>query len=94
MGVQVEPLIPVAPKGDTEQKHPNKTTPGKKKIEYVQEFKEELKRVTWTSKGELVLCTKVVVGSTFVLGVGIYLADLAIKGFMNGFAGIVHWIFG
>lgn len=61
---------------------------------YVRELKEELKKVTWTTRDELVLCTKIVVGSTFVFGISIYLADLVIKGVLNGFSAFVHLIFG
>jgi preprotein translocase subunit SecE len=61
---------------------------------YIRELKEELKKVTWTTREELAFCTKIVVGSIFVFGIGIYLADLMIKGFLNGFAALVHLIFG
>lgn len=61
---------------------------------YIRELREELKKVTWTTQGELSLCTKIVVGSTFVFGIGIYLTDLMIKGFLTGFAALVHLIFG
>jgi preprotein translocase subunit SecE len=60
----------------------------------VHELKEELKKVTWTSKDELVLFTKIVVGSTFALGLGIYGIDLVIKGVLNGFGALIHLIFG
>ena len=64
------------------------------KLGYVRELKEELKKVTWTAKDELSLFTKVVVGSTFFLGLGIYGVDLAIKTVLNGFGGLIHLIFG
>ena len=60
------------------------------KASFIHELKEELKKVTWTSKEELLLCTKVVVASTFLLGMGIYLVDLLIKGVLNGITGLVH----
>jgi preprotein translocase subunit SecE len=66
----------------------------KAKMGYVRELKEELKKVTWTTKEELALCTKIVVGSMFMFGLGIYIVDLLIKGFLNGFGSLVHWIFG
>lgn len=78
----MEPLSPRA----EETKH--------SRMGYVRELKEELKRVTWTTKDELVFCTKIVVGSTFVLGIGIYMIDLVIKGALNGFGSLVHLIFG
>jgi preprotein translocase subunit SecE len=61
---------------------------------FIQEFKEELKKVTWTSKSELILCTKIVLATTFVFGLGIYLTDLAISGVLNAFRYAVHFIFG
>ncbi len=66
----------------------------KAKTAYVRELKEELKKVTWTSREELFLCTKIVIGATFVLGLGIYFSDLCIKGALNAVAYVAHWIFG
>jgi preprotein translocase subunit SecE len=87
MGVQVEPLS-----SRTETKPSPKVSSGASG--YVRELKEELKKVTWTSKDELVLFTKIVVGSTFALGLGIYGVDLVIKGVLNGFGALIHLIFG
>lgn len=64
------------------------------RMSYVRELKAELKKVTWTTKEELTLCTKVVIGATFVFGMGIYLSDLLIKGFLDGFSAIIHLVFG
>lgn len=50
---------------------------------WINGLKEELKRVSWTTKSELVFCTKVVLGSTLVFGLGIYLVDLVIKGVLE-----------
>jgi preprotein translocase subunit SecE len=63
-------------------------------LSFVQELKEELKKVTWTTKEELKLSTKVVIGSIFVFGLGIYLFDLMIKGALDCIALVVHFIFG
>ena len=70
--------------------------PSKKRLRsgYVRELKEELKKVTWTSKDELIGFTKIVVGATFFLGLGIYGVDLLIKGVLNGFGTLVRLIFG
>ncbi|HUD01214.1 MAG TPA: preprotein translocase subunit SecE [Rhabdochlamydiaceae bacterium] len=81
MGVQVEQLS-----SQTETK-PSKTS-------YINELKEELKKVTWTTKDELIGFTKIVVGATFALGIGIYGVDLLIKGFLKGFGALIHLIFG
>ncbi len=67
---------------------------GKSGTSYISELKAELKKVTWTTKEELILFTKIVVGSTFALGLGIYGVDLLIKGVLNGFGALIHLIFG
>ncbi|MFI5334708.1 MAG: preprotein translocase subunit SecE [Chlamydiales bacterium] len=56
----------------------------------IREYKEELKRVSWTTKDELKLLTKVVIGTTFVFGLGIYIVDLVIKGFLHLIGQLVH----
>lgn len=61
---------------------------------FIQELKDELKKVSWTSKEELILSTKAVVSATFLFGVGIYLIDLVIKGALDFIALVVHFIFG
>ena len=81
MGVQVEQL-------------PSRVETKSSRITYVKELKEELAKVTWTTKEELILFTKIVVGATFALGLGIYGIDLFIKGVLNGFGALVHLIFG
>ena len=66
----------------------------KRAFNYIQELKDELKKVSWTTKAELKLSTKVVIGATFLLGIGIYLFDLVIKGVLDFIALVVHFIFG
>ncbi|MBS0604451.1 MAG: preprotein translocase subunit SecE [Verrucomicrobia bacterium] len=61
---------------------------------FIQELKDELKKVSWTTKDELKLSTKVVIGATFLFGLGIYLFDLVIKGALDFIALVVHFIFG
>jgi preprotein translocase subunit SecE len=61
---------------------------------YIQELKEELRKVSWTTKDELKFSTKAVVAATFVLGLGIYLVDLVIKGCLDFISLAVHFIFG
>jgi preprotein translocase subunit SecE len=63
-------------------------------LSFIQELKDELKKVTWTTKEELKISTKVVIGSTFLFGLGIYLFDLMIKGALDFIALVVHYIFG
>lgn len=66
----------------------------KKRVGFLQQLKDELKKVTWTSKEELFLCTKVVLGVIFAFGIGIYLVDLLIKGVLDGLKAIFFWIAG
>lgn len=74
---------------------PSQTASKKKRtLSYIQELKEELKKVSWTTPEELKLSTKVVIGAIFLFGMGIYLFDLVIKGALDFVAFIVHLIFG
>lgn len=63
-------------------------------LSFFGELKEELKKVSWTTKQELVFCTKVVVGATFFFGVGIYLVDLFIKGALELIKNMVLFFLG
>lgn len=69
-------------------------TKKKLRLSFVQELKDEMKKVSWTTKDELILSTKVVIGATFILGFGIYLFDLVIKGGLDLIALVAHYIFG
>lgn len=76
-----------------------KVTPsveGKKKqaSSFIKGLKEELKKVSWTTKAELIFCTKVVIWSTVIFGIGIYLMDLMIKGALELIKMVMHFIFG
>jgi len=51
----------------------------KKKLNYFRDVQSELKKVSWTTKTELILCTKIVLGATIILSLAIYVADLFIK---------------
>jgi preprotein translocase subunit SecE len=46
---------------------------------FLGDVKSEFKKITWTNPEELVSYTKIVVAVTFLLGMGIYLMDLAIQ---------------
>lgn len=56
----------------------------KSKVGFLQGLKEELKKVSWTTKDELRTCTKIVLGSIFALGIGIYFVDLGLKNCLDG----------
>lgn len=61
---------------------------------YIRELKEELKRVSWTSREELFLSTKIVVGATFAFGFGVYLVDLVVQGSLNGLHALIFKVVG
>jgi preprotein translocase subunit SecE len=77
---------------------PERKTQVKKKIQEKKPRgkakKEELKKDSWTTKEELKFSNQMVVATTFLFGLGIYVVDLIIKGFLDGIALIVHFIFG
>lgn len=57
---------------------------GGKAIDFIGDVKAELKKINWTSPEELQVYTKIVVGMTFFLGMGIYATDLVIQSFLSG----------
>lgn len=65
---------------------------GAKVIDFVGDVKAELKKINWTSPEELKVYTKVVVGATFFLGMGLYLVDLFIQSFLNGLSFLIRLI--
>lgn len=66
----------------------------KKKVSYFREVQNELKKVTWTSREELIFCTKAVVIATFLFGLAIYVVDLGIRGMLDLAGKIVQMVFG
>jgi preprotein translocase subunit SecE len=65
---------------------PSKEESSLKKFRFrdlIEQIKTEFRQITWTSKEELIGYTKIVVGATFVLGLGVYLVDLSIQSVMN-----------
>lgn len=52
---------------------------GKKAQEFIGDVKAELTKISWTSPDELKAYTKIVVGATFLFGMGIYILDLIIQ---------------
>jgi len=63
-------------------------------FDFVQEIKDELRKVSWTTKEELSFSTKAVVSSIFILGLGIYSVDLIIKAILDLISFAVTSIFG
>lgn len=66
----------------------------RKKQSYFREVQNELKKVTWTSKGELLFCTKAVILATIIFGFAIYFVDLLIRGALDGAGNLVRMMFG
>lgn len=66
----------------------------KKKLNYFREVQDELKKVTWTTKTELISFTKIVLGSTFFFAFVIYIADLFIRNALHLVNLISRVIFG
>ncbi len=69
-------------------------TTQRKKLSFFREVQNELKKVTWTSKAELIMSTKAVMIATFVMGFAIYLCDLGVHGIVNGLGALAQKIFG
>ena len=51
--------------------------------EFVADIKSEIQKITWTSREELLVYTKIVVGATFAFGMAIYMLDLMIQGTLS-----------
>ena len=68
--------------------------PQNKKQSFFREVINELKKVTWTTKAELLMSTKAVIIATFAFGLMIYLCDLVIRGTVTGIGTLVRMIFG
>ena len=66
-----------------------KLSSSKKKGKFFQEMKDELKKVSWTTKEELRLCTKIVLIAIFLLGLGIYGIDLSIRFVLDGIGSLL-----
>ncbi len=62
--------------------------------DFIGDIKAEIFRISWTSKEELIVYTKIVVATTFMMGIGIYFIDLFIQGFLNGLATLIRLISG
>ena len=45
-------------------------TTKEKKLSYFRQVQQEFKKISWTSKEELILSTKIVIISTFMFGLG------------------------
>jgi preprotein translocase subunit SecE len=62
--------------------------------DFIGGIKDELSKVTWTSREEMKLYIKVVVLSTLVFGLGVYAVDVIIQGVLQGLNAVVQMIGG
>lgn len=61
---------------------------------YLSSVKDEFYKITWTSREELRLYATIVVAATFVLGLGVYVVDLAIQGCLALLDLVIRTLFG
>lgn len=59
---------------------------------YISELREEIKKITWTKKDELIKSTKAVLYVTVFAGLGIYCVDLGLRAVMSGLHHLVQII--
>lgn len=62
--------------------------------EFFSQTKAEFGKISWTSPAELRAYTKIVVGTTFVFGMGIYLMDLGIQLVLNTLGIVMRFLGG
>jgi preprotein translocase subunit SecE len=64
----------------------------KKRLNYFRDIQAEFKKITWTTRYELVAFTKIVLWATLVFGFIIYFADLIIRNMLLLINIIFRWI--
>lgn len=62
--------------------------------EFVADIKSEIQKITWTSREELLVYTKIVVGATFAFGMAIYVLDLMIQGTLGSLNFLLNLVSG
>lgn len=90
MGAEVKSMEIKKPQQTTSER----TFSIKKMQEFVTDVKGEIKKITWTSRDELIFYTKLVVGATFSFGMAIYLLDLAIQAMLGSLNFLLRFISG
>jgi preprotein translocase subunit SecE len=63
-------------------------------FDFIGNVKEEFSKITWTNPEELRAYTKMVVGATFIFGMGIYFVDLSIRSVLNLLGFVFQLVFG
>ena len=63
-------------------------------VSFFGSLKQELKQISWTNKKDLKKYTKIVLGSTFTVGLLIYIVDMGIQKCLSLVHFIIQRIFG
>ncbi len=79
-------------RGESEQTASHVHT--KKTQSFLTDIKSEFMKITWTPKEELKTYTKIVVGATFLCGMGVFFMDLLIQTLLSGIETALKLIFG
>lgn len=66
----------------------------KRAREFVADIKSEIQKITWTTREELMVYTKIVVGATFAFGMAIYFLDIIIQTVLGSLSYFLHLISG
>jgi len=66
----------------------------KNRTSYFREVQKEIKKISWVSKKDLFMLTKVVLGATLICGFGIYLADITLQNALQAIYKIAHLVIG
>jgi len=69
------------------------TAQGNRKFFSFAEIRNELSKVTWTPRGELLFYARIVVLATFFFGFAIYLVDLSIRGLLESISSLMKLAF-
>lgn len=85
--------IKLNPSKTADSDRPTQNGAKKSLFNSIQEIKNEVRKISWTTKDELKLSTKIVILSIFVFGFGIYFVDLIIKGFLDLIGMLANVIF-
>jgi preprotein translocase SecE subunit len=59
---------------------------------YFRQVQQEFKRITWTTKADLISMTKIMLGATLIGGFSIYFADLVVQSVLQGMMNAIRWI--
>lgn len=66
----------------------------KKAVDFFEGVKHEFWKIQWTEKNEVRVYAKVVVLTTFVFGMVLYVIDLLVQRMLYGLEDIFRWVFG